>query len=36
MKDKCGVPDIAQGLVLGLLRSPTRDKPARHSDSILP
>ena len=33
MKDECGVPDIAQWLVLGLLRTPTRDKPARHKSA---
>ncbi|WP_222934679.1 hypothetical protein, partial [Pseudomonas poae] len=32
---KCGVPDTAQRLVLGLLRSPTQDKPARHRESAL-
>ncbi|MET4715360.1 hypothetical protein ABID93_004459, partial [Pseudomonas trivialis] len=30
---KRGVPDTAQRLALGLLRSPTQDKPARHRES---
>ncbi|MET4715778.1 hypothetical protein ACVKS2_004924, partial [Pseudomonas sp. PvP125] len=33
---KRGVPDTAQRLVLGLLRSPTQDKPARHRGMWLP
>ncbi|MET4715175.1 hypothetical protein ACVKS2_004938, partial [Pseudomonas sp. PvP125] len=32
---KRGVPDTAQRLVLGLLRSPTQDKPARHNKPAL-
>ncbi len=32
---KRGVPDTAQRLALGLLRSPTQDKPARHRESAL-
>ncbi|MET4711940.1 hypothetical protein ABID93_000994, partial [Pseudomonas trivialis] len=32
---KRGVPDTAQRLVLGLLRSPTQDKPARQRESAL-
>jgi len=33
-EDKCGVSDTPLRLVLGLLRSPTRDKPAHHKNAL--
>ena len=34
--DQCGVSDVNRGQVLGLLRNPTRGKPARHIDIAQP
>ncbi len=31
---KRGVPDTALRMILGLLRTPTRGKPARHKDVV--
>ncbi len=33
-EDECGVSGASLRLVLGLLRSPTRDKPARYKKAL--